>query len=126
MLPFLKHFLTLLRLTESDAELNALKVMVDYAVAFFYPGESSSETQAPHMLDSLPTRSRDIILTNMRESVSLTFSILKYLYPRADLDATSEDFIATCSDEEALKLIEDFAVTARHIMDMLGVDMSLG
>jgi hypothetical protein len=35
--------LTPLRLAESDAELNALKAMVDNAVAFFYPGESSSE-----------------------------------------------------------------------------------
>jgi hypothetical protein len=62
----------------------------------------------------------------MRESVSLTFSILKYLYPRADLDAMGEDFTVTCSDEEALKLVDDFAVTARNIMDMLGVDISLG
>jgi hypothetical protein len=37
-----------------------------------------------------------------------------------------EGFAATCSDEEALKLIEDSAVTVRHIVDMLGVDMSLG
>jgi hypothetical protein len=29
-------------------------------------------------------------------------------------------------DEEALKLIEDSTMMARHIMDMLGVDMSLG
>jgi hypothetical protein len=27
---------TPLQLTESDAELNALKAMVDYAIAFFY------------------------------------------------------------------------------------------
>jgi hypothetical protein len=32
----------------------------------------------------------------------------------------------TCSDEEALKLIEDSAVMVRHIVDMLGVDMPLG
>jgi hypothetical protein len=37
-----------------------------------------------------------------------------------------EGFTATYSNEEALKLVEDSAVTARHIMDMLGVDMSLG
>jgi hypothetical protein len=42
------------------------------------------------------------------------------------LDAASEGFIVTYSDEEALKLIEDSAVIAGHIMDMLGVDMSLG
>jgi hypothetical protein len=37
-----------------------------------------------------------------------------------------EGFAATCSDEEALKLVEDSAVTASLIVDMLGVDMSLG
>jgi hypothetical protein len=36
-----------LRLAESDAELNALKAMVNNAVAFFYPGESSSNVHAP-------------------------------------------------------------------------------
>jgi hypothetical protein len=48
-----------------DAELNALKAMVNNVIAFFYPGESSFEAR-PQMLDSLPTRSREIILTNMR------------------------------------------------------------
>jgi hypothetical protein len=37
-----------------------------------------------------------------------------------------EGFMVTCSDEEALKLIEDSAVTAGQVVDMLGVDMSLG
>jgi hypothetical protein len=32
----------------------------------------------------------------------------------------------TCSDEEAFKLVEDSTVTAGHVVDMLGVDMSLG
>jgi hypothetical protein len=58
--------------------------------------------------------------------VSLTLRILKSLYPRADLDMTGEGFAVTCSDEEALKLVEDSAMTARHVVDMLGVDMSLG
>jgi hypothetical protein len=39
--------MTPLQLAESDAELNALKVMVDNVVAFFYPSESSSEVCAP-------------------------------------------------------------------------------
>jgi hypothetical protein len=78
------------------------------------------------MLDNLPTQSREIILTNMRQSVSLTLRILKSLYPRADLDAVGEGFVVTCSDEEALKLIEDSAVMVGQIIDMLGVDMSLG
>jgi hypothetical protein len=121
----LKHFLTLLRLVDSNAELKSLKAMVDNTIVFFYPDESSSGTRAPQMLDSLPTRSREIILANMRQSVSLTLGILKSLYPRADLDTVGEGFAATCSDDEALKLVKDFAVTAGHIVDMLGVDMSL-
>jgi hypothetical protein len=51
---------------------------------------------------------------------------LKSLYPCVDLDTMDEGFIATCSDEEALKLIEDSVVMAGHIVDMLGVDMSHG
>jgi hypothetical protein len=62
----------------------------------------------------------------MRQSASLTLEILKSLYPRVDLDAASEGFVMTCSDEEALKLVEDFAVMAGQVVDMLGVDMSLG
>jgi hypothetical protein len=48
------------------------------------------------------------------------------LYPWADIDAAGEGFTVTCSDEEALKLIEDFVVTAGQVVDVLGVDMSLG
>jgi hypothetical protein len=99
--------------------------MVDNTVAFFCPGESSSRTQAPQMLDSLPTRSREIILANMRQSATLTLDILKSLYPWADLDAAGEGFTVTYSNQEALVLIEDSAMIARHIMDMPGVDMSL-
>jgi hypothetical protein len=39
---------------------------------------------------------------------------------------TGEGFVATCSDEEALKLIEDSVVMVGQVVDMLGVDMSLG
>jgi hypothetical protein len=80
----------------------------------------------PQLLDSLPARSRAIVLTNMRQSTSLTLETLKYLYPWADLDAAGEGFTVTCSDEEALKLIEDSVVMVRHIVDMLGVDISIG
>jgi hypothetical protein len=73
----------------------------------------------PQMIDSLPIRSREIILTNMRQSASLTLRILKSLCPQADLDAVGEGFAVTCSDKEALKLIEDSAVTVGHIIDML-------
>jgi hypothetical protein len=53
--------------------------------------------------------------------VGQTLGILKSLYPRADLDAVGEGFAVTCSDEEPLKLIEDFAVMVGHIVDMLPV-----
>jgi hypothetical protein len=119
-------WLTPLRLVESDTELNTLKAMVDNVIAFFYLGESSSEARTPHMLDSLLTRSQEIILANMRQSASLTLGILKSLYPRADLDVVGDGFATTCSDEEALKLIEDSIVMAEQVIDMLGVDMSLG
>jgi hypothetical protein len=62
----------------------------------------------------------------MKQLASLTLRILKSLNPRADLDAAGEGFAATCSDDEALKLVEDLAVTVGHIVDMLLVDMSLG
>jgi hypothetical protein len=52
--------------------------------------------------------------------------ILKSLYPRANMDAAGEGFVGTCSDEEALKLVEDSAMMAGQVIDMLGVDMSLG
>jgi hypothetical protein len=92
--------------------------MVDNAVAFFYSGESSSGACAPHMLDSLLIRSQKIILTNMRQSVSLTVRILRSLYPWVDLDAVGEDFMVTCSNEEDLKLIEDSTVTMGQVAVM--------
>jgi hypothetical protein len=61
----------------------------------------------------------------MRQSVSLTLRILKSLYPRADLDEVGEGITVTCIDEEALKLVEDTALTMGQVVDMLGVDMSL-
>jgi hypothetical protein len=50
----------------------------------------------------------------------------KVTIPRADLDVAGESFAATCSDEEALKLVEDSAKIASQIVDMFDVDMSLG
>jgi hypothetical protein len=80
------------------------------------------------MLDNLSTRSREIILilTNMRQSTSLTLRILKSQYPRANMDLAGEGFAVTCNDEEALKLVEDSAMMVGLVIDMLGVDMSLG
>jgi hypothetical protein len=77
--PLIFLLLTPFWLTELDAELNALKAMVDNAVAFFYPGESSSKACTPQMLDSLPVRSQEIMLTNMRQLVNLTLGIFKSL-----------------------------------------------
>jgi hypothetical protein len=62
----------------------------------------------------------------MRQSASLTLGILKSLYPRANLDAVGGGFAATCRDEEALKLVEDSIVMAGQIVDMIGINMSLG
>jgi hypothetical protein len=59
------------------------------------------------MLDNQPRRSREIILANMRQLVSLTLGTLKSLYARADLDAAGEGFAVTCGDEKALKLVKD-------------------
>jgi hypothetical protein len=80
----------------------------------------------PQMLDSLPTRPWEIILTNMRQSVSLTLRILKSLQPRAKLNVAAEGFVATCSDKELLRLVEDSSMMVGQVLDMLGVDMSLG
>jgi hypothetical protein len=95
-------------------------------VSFFYLGESSFAICTPLILDSLPNRSQEIILANMRQLASLTLGILKSLYPRADFDAAGEGFAVTCTDEDALKLVEDSAMIAKQVIDMLGVDMSLG
>jgi hypothetical protein len=62
----------------------------------------------------------------MRQSVSLTLGILMSLYARANLDVAGEGFVVTCSDEEVLKLVEDSAKIVGQVVDMLGVDMSLG
>jgi hypothetical protein len=62
----------------------------------------------------------------MRQVSILTLGILKSLYPQVGLDAVGEGFTVTCSNEETLKLVEDSAMTARQVIDMLGVDMSLG
>jgi hypothetical protein len=60
----------------------------------------------------------------MKQVASLTLRILKSLYPRADLDAAGDGFMMTCTGEEALKLVEDSALTADRIVDMVPIDMS--
>jgi hypothetical protein len=46
--------------------------------------------------------------------------------PTGRLGRCGQGFTVTCSDIEAIKLIEDSAVMAGQVVDMLGVDMSLG
>jgi hypothetical protein len=46
------------------------------------------------------------------------------LYPRADFNTVGDGFAATNTDEQALKLVEDSAVTADHMLDMILLDMS--
>jgi hypothetical protein len=116
--------LTPIRITESDVELNTLKVMVKKAVSFFYPKDPSSDAQTPQLINVLPNRCRDINLANMKQAVSLTLSILKSLYPRADLDVAGDGFVMTCNGEESLKLVKDSAFTADRIIDMVHIDMS--
>jgi hypothetical protein len=61
----------------------------------------------------------------MRKASILTLLILKSLYPQANFDAVSEGFVLTCTEDEAIKLVEDSAVMASQIVEMLPVDMSL-
>jgi hypothetical protein len=61
----------------------------------------------------------------MKQAMSLTLGILKSLYPRANLDGVGDIFAVMCTDEEALKLVEDSALTTDRIVDMIRVDMSL-
>jgi hypothetical protein len=100
--------------------------MVDNAVSFFYLGKPSSAIHAPRMLHSLSIQSWEIILANLWQPASLTLGILKSLYPWANLDAAGEGFAMTCTNKEALKLVENSAVIVGQVVDMLGVDMSLG
>jgi hypothetical protein len=58
--------LTPLWLVESDVELDALKAMVENAVALFYPDDPSTSPRAPQLLDVLSTQSQVVILTNMK------------------------------------------------------------
>jgi hypothetical protein len=98
--------------------------MVENVVAFFDPDDPASATRAPKLLDGLLTRSQEVILGNMKQSASLTLGILKSLYPRANLDAAGEGFVATYTEDEANKLVDDSAVTASQIMEMLPINMS--
>jgi hypothetical protein len=120
----------IVRKTISELECTILTILFlpvqKTPIMFFYPGESSTRTRAPHMLDSLPSRSWEIIHTNIKQTTSLTLKILKSQYQRVDLDMVGEGIKVTYSDEEALKLVEDSAMMVGDIVDMLPVGMSLG
>jgi hypothetical protein len=60
----------------------------------------------------------------MKQVTSLTLGILMSLYPRADFNTVGDSFATTNTDEQALKLVEDSAVTADHMLDMILLDMS--
>jgi hypothetical protein len=98
--------------------------MVKKVVSFFCPKDPSSNARTPQLLDGLLNRCQEVILANMKRATSLTLRILKSLYPRADLDAAGEGFVATCTSEEALKLMEDSDSMAGHIVDTVRIDMS--
>jgi hypothetical protein len=59
------------------------------------------------------------------ESIKLnSLGILKSLYPRVDLDAVGEGFVASCIEEEANDLVQSFIETASQVIEMIPVDMS--
>jgi hypothetical protein len=97
--------------------------MVKKVVSFFYPKDSSSDVRAPQLLDGLPNRCREVIIDNMKQAASLTLGVFKSLYPRADLDVAGERFAVTCTEEDALKLMEDFALMPDRIVDMVPIHM---
>jgi hypothetical protein len=98
--------------------------MVKKTVSFFYPKDSSSDAWAPQLLDGLPNWCQEVILTNMKQAVSLTLGILMSLCTWADLDAAGDSFVATFTDKEGLKLMEDYALMTNRIVDMVSVHMS--
>jgi hypothetical protein len=98
-----------------------MKAMVKKVISFFYPKASSSDARAPQLLDGLSNRCREVIVANMKQSVSLTLRILMSLHHHANLDIVGDGFAVTCTNEEGLKLMEDSALTANHIVEMVSV-----
>jgi hypothetical protein len=72
----------------------------------------------------LPTRSRQVIISNMRKASSLTLRILKSLYPKVELDIAGEGFVATYMEEEDSDLIQSFIETGSQVIVTIPVDMS--
>jgi hypothetical protein len=102
----------------AEDELRVLKTMAENIVEYFYPKHADAKQRVPELMDALPTQSREIIQKNMLKASSLTLAILKSLYPRADLVATSEGFATTCTREEADALVASFLDTVDKIVEM--------
>jgi hypothetical protein len=73
--------LTRNQITESDVKLNTLKVMVKKVISFFYLKDTSSDARTPQLLDGLLNRCREVIHANMKQTTSLTLTIIMSLYP---------------------------------------------
>jgi hypothetical protein len=99
--------------------------MVENVMAIFYPDDSASSARALQLLDGLLTQSREVVLANMRQSASSTLKILKSLYPQADLDVLGEVFMATCTKDEANKLVEASAVMTSQIVEVILMSTSM-
>jgi hypothetical protein len=76
-------------------------------------------TISPELLDSLLTRSRELVHSSMQKASSLPLGMLKSLYPKADLGVAGEGFAATCTEAEATALVKSFLETATRIVDMI-------
>jgi hypothetical protein len=113
-------------LADVEGKLRTLKALAQNMVDYFYPQDSDTTPRAPELLDMLSTRSREIILSNMRKASNLTLRILMSLYPKADLGAAGEGFAATCMEDEATDLVQGFLEIATQIIEMIPIDMSLG
>jgi hypothetical protein len=72
----------------------------------------------------LPTRSPEVIISNMRKASRLILWILRSLYPRAELDTAGEGFAASCTEEEVSDLGQSFVETMTQVIEMIPVEMS--
>jgi hypothetical protein len=59
----------------------------------------------------------------MRKTSNLTLGIFQSLYCQVNLDAAGEGFGATCTKEEAEKLVKNFIETATRVVEMISIDM---
>jgi hypothetical protein len=98
--------------------------VTENAGAYFFPQDSAIASRTPELLDMLPTQSREVIVSIMRKASSQSLNVLKSLYPKADLDAMGECFIARCSEEEAKDLVQSFLENMTRVIEMIMIDIS--